>query len=33
MYGLELPDGVLKKLYYENALRVIPGIDPADFPN
>jgi predicted TIM-barrel fold metal-dependent hydrolase len=31
MYGLELPDEVLKKLYYRNALRVIPGIDPADF--
>jgi len=23
---------VLKKLYYKNALRVIPGIDPAPFP-
>ena len=33
MYGLDLPDAVLKKLYYKNALRVIPGIDPADFPN
>ena len=33
MYGLALPDDVLKKLYYKNALRVIPGIDPADFPN
>ena len=32
MYGLELPDDVLKKLYYKNALRVIPGIDPAGFP-
>jgi predicted TIM-barrel fold metal-dependent hydrolase len=29
LYGLELPDGVLRKLYYENALRVIPGIDPS----
>lgn len=27
MYGLELPDPVLRKLYYENALRIIPGID------
>jgi uncharacterized protein len=26
MYGLELPDEVLEKLYYKNALRVIPGI-------
>jgi predicted TIM-barrel fold metal-dependent hydrolase len=32
MYGLELPDEVLKKLYYKNALRVIPGINPAGFP-
>ncbi len=31
MYGLDLPDEVLRKLYYENALRVIPGIDPAPF--
>ena len=32
MYGLALPDEVLKKLYYKNALRVIPGIDPSGFP-
>jgi predicted TIM-barrel fold metal-dependent hydrolase len=32
MYGLDLPDDVLKKLYYKNALRVIPGIDPTPFP-
>lgn len=32
MYGLELPDEALKKLYYKNALRVIPGLDPRDFP-
>jgi predicted TIM-barrel fold metal-dependent hydrolase len=32
MYGLNLPDEVLKKLYYKNALRIIPGIDPAGFP-
>jgi predicted TIM-barrel fold metal-dependent hydrolase len=32
MYGLELPDDVLKKLYYKNALRLILGIDPAGFP-
>jgi len=31
MYGLDLPDGVLQKLYYKNALRVIPGINPARF--
>jgi predicted TIM-barrel fold metal-dependent hydrolase len=33
MYGLELPDEVLKKLYYGNALRVIPGIDRSAFPD
>jgi predicted TIM-barrel fold metal-dependent hydrolase len=27
LYGLGLPDSVLKKVYYENALKVIPGID------
>jgi uncharacterized protein len=32
MYGLDLPDEVLKKLYYKNALSVIPGLDAADFP-
>jgi predicted TIM-barrel fold metal-dependent hydrolase len=32
MYGLDLPDEVLRKLYYKNALRIIPGIDPAPFP-
>jgi predicted TIM-barrel fold metal-dependent hydrolase len=33
MYGLNLPDEVLKKLYYKNALRVIPGIPKAGFPD
>jgi predicted TIM-barrel fold metal-dependent hydrolase len=32
MYGLDLPDEVLKKLYYKNALRIIPGIDKSAFP-
>jgi predicted TIM-barrel fold metal-dependent hydrolase len=32
MYGLDLPDTVLKKLYYQNALRIIPGIDRSAFP-
>jgi predicted TIM-barrel fold metal-dependent hydrolase len=31
MYGLELPDSVLKKIYYENAMAVIPGIDSTLF--
>ena len=32
MYGLALPDEILKKIYYKNALKVIPGIDPKSFP-
>lgn len=32
MYGLDLPDEVLKKLYYKNALHLIPGINQAAFP-
>lgn len=32
MYGLDLPDEVLKKLYYKNAIRIIPGIDGSKFP-
>jgi uncharacterized protein len=31
MYGLGLPDEVLKKVYYENALRIIPGLDRSRF--
>ncbi|HRI78067.1 MAG TPA: amidohydrolase family protein [Cyclobacteriaceae bacterium] len=33
MYGLGLPDSVLKKVYYKNALNVIPGLDRNLFPN
>jgi hypothetical protein len=32
MYGMELPDEVLRKVYYGNALRVIPGLDAKLFP-
>jgi len=32
MYGLNLPDEVLKKLSYKNALKIIPGIDAKAFP-
>jgi len=32
MYGLELPDEVLKKIYYKNALKVIPNLDASQFP-
>ncbi|SEL92174.1 Predicted metal-dependent hydrolase, TIM-barrel fold [Maribacter orientalis] len=31
MYGLNLPDDVLKKLYYQNALSLIPGLDTSLF--
>jgi len=32
LYGLNLPDEVLKKVYYKNALKIIPSIDPLKFP-
>jgi predicted TIM-barrel fold metal-dependent hydrolase len=32
MYGLNLSDNILKKLYYKNALNVIPNIDRSMFP-
>lgn len=32
MYGLELPDDVLRKVYYRNALNLIPGLDKSLFP-
>lgn len=33
MYGLNLPDEVLKKVYYKNALKVLPGLNPELFPD
>jgi uncharacterized protein len=33
MYGLDLPDDVLKKVYYKNAMKIIPGIDKSLFPD
>lgn len=33
MYGMDLPDDVLKKIYYKNALKVIPNIDAGLFPD
>ena len=33
MYGLALPDSVLKKLYYKNALKLFPKIDSNLFKN
>lgn len=32
IYGLALPDEVLAKIYYGNAMRIIPGIDETLFP-
>lgn len=32
MYGLDLPDDVLRKIYYGNALRVVPGLDRSRLP-
>lgn len=31
LYGLGLPDSVLKKVYYQNAMRIIPGIPKGGF--
>jgi len=31
LYGLDLPDEVLRKLYHENALRLMPGLPRAGF--
>ena len=33
MYGLGLPDTILKKVYYKNALALIPTIDKSAFPD
>ncbi|HLX93762.1 MAG TPA: amidohydrolase family protein [Puia sp.] len=32
MYGLGLNDDILKKIYYKNALKILPGIDKSMFP-
>jgi predicted TIM-barrel fold metal-dependent hydrolase len=32
LYGMDLPDAVLKKLYYQNALRVVKGLPQAGWP-
>jgi predicted TIM-barrel fold metal-dependent hydrolase len=32
LYGMELPDEVLKKLYYKNALKVVKGLPQSGFP-
>ena len=33
MYGMGLPDAILKKVYYKNALRIVPNIDKSQFPD
>ena len=33
MYGMGLPDNILKKIYYKNALRIVPNIDKSQFPD
>mgnify|MGYP001154384593 FL=1 len=32
LYGIGLSDDILRKVYYENALRVVPGIPRGAFP-
>ncbi len=32
MYGIGLPDDILKKVYYKNALRILPNMDKSQFP-
>jgi predicted TIM-barrel fold metal-dependent hydrolase len=33
MYGIGLSDSILKKVYYKNALKLLPGLDTSLFPN
>jgi len=32
IYGFQVPDEVLKKIYHKNALKLVPGIDARGFP-
>jgi predicted TIM-barrel fold metal-dependent hydrolase len=32
MYGIDLPDVVLKKLYFDNALKLTPGLPQSGWP-
>jgi uncharacterized protein len=32
LYGIDLPDDVLKKVYYKNALRITPGLPQTGWP-
>lgn len=31
MYGMGLPDSILKKIYFQNALKLFPSLDPKSF--
>src|SRR5216110_3284701 len=33
IYGFQVPDEVLKKVYYQNALKLVPGVDAKAFPD
>jgi len=33
LYGISLPDEVLRKLYYQNALKITPGLPRSGFPD
>jgi predicted TIM-barrel fold metal-dependent hydrolase len=33
LYGMALPDRVLRKVYYQNALKLVPGLPRTGFPN
>ena len=33
IYGFQVPDEVLMKIYYKNALKLVPGIDSKAFPD
>jgi predicted TIM-barrel fold metal-dependent hydrolase len=32
LYGLDLPDEVLRKIYYQNAVRITPGLPQGGWP-
>ncbi len=32
LYGIDLPDAVLRKLYFENALKLTPGLPRTGWP-
>ena len=32
IYGMDLPDAVLRKVYYQNAVRITPGLPQTGWP-